>query len=186
MGDPGSIPELGRCPGEGHGNHSSILPWKIPWTEVPSGLWSMGLLSWTRLNNSHTPTPAQQGATEMQKWQGCTSLTKRAGFRLAPAGVPWGGQAGKQRSEKDIRELTLASSSCSGGRRWGKDIQVLSPPFPRGWENLPGQHLERGNCPPAPTQRVSVCVHTRGGVPVLHASLCPSPRTKCRHSPHCL
>ena len=22
--------------------HSSILPWKIPWTEEPGGLWSMG------------------------------------------------------------------------------------------------------------------------------------------------
>ena len=23
--------------------HSSILAWEIPWTEDPSGLWSMGL-----------------------------------------------------------------------------------------------------------------------------------------------
>ena len=23
--------------------HSSILAWRIPWTEVPGGLWSMGL-----------------------------------------------------------------------------------------------------------------------------------------------
>ena len=23
--------------------HSSILAWKIPWTEEPGGLWSMGL-----------------------------------------------------------------------------------------------------------------------------------------------
>ena len=26
-------PWSGRSPGEGHGNHSSILTWKIPWTE---------------------------------------------------------------------------------------------------------------------------------------------------------
>ena len=31
-GDPGLIPELGRSPREGNGNHSSILAWKIPWT----------------------------------------------------------------------------------------------------------------------------------------------------------
>ena len=31
MGDLGSIPELGRSPGEGQGNHSSILAWRIPW-----------------------------------------------------------------------------------------------------------------------------------------------------------
>ena len=31
-GDMGSIPELGRSPGERNGNPSSILAWKIPWT----------------------------------------------------------------------------------------------------------------------------------------------------------
>ena len=30
-------------PGGGHGNLLSILAWKIPWTEVPGGLQSMGL-----------------------------------------------------------------------------------------------------------------------------------------------
>ena len=29
-------------PGEGNGNHSSILAWEIPWTEEPGGLQSMG------------------------------------------------------------------------------------------------------------------------------------------------
>ena len=43
VGDLGSIPELGRSPGEGNGNHSSILAWKIPWTEEPGGLSSMEL-----------------------------------------------------------------------------------------------------------------------------------------------
>ena len=41
-GDPGSIPGLGRSPGEGNGNHSSTLAWKIPWTEEPCRLQSMG------------------------------------------------------------------------------------------------------------------------------------------------
>ena len=31
--------------------HSSTLAWKIPWTGEPGGLQSMGLLSWTRLND---------------------------------------------------------------------------------------------------------------------------------------
>ena len=39
VGDPGSIPGLGRLPGEGNG---SILLWKIPWTEEPGGLQSTG------------------------------------------------------------------------------------------------------------------------------------------------
>ena len=42
-GDPGSIPGSGRSPGEGNGNpYSSILAWRIPWTEEPGRLHSMG------------------------------------------------------------------------------------------------------------------------------------------------
>ena len=40
VGDLGSIP---GSPGEENGIHSSILAWRIPWTEEPSGLQSMGL-----------------------------------------------------------------------------------------------------------------------------------------------
>ena len=38
--ETGSIPGLGRSPG---GGHSSTLPWRIPWTEEPGGLQSIGL-----------------------------------------------------------------------------------------------------------------------------------------------
>ena len=31
-GDTGSIPGLGRSPGEGKATHYSILAWRIPWT----------------------------------------------------------------------------------------------------------------------------------------------------------
>ena len=41
-GDRGSIPGSGRSPGEGMATHSSILAWRIPWTEEPGGLQSMG------------------------------------------------------------------------------------------------------------------------------------------------
>ena len=37
-GDPGSIPGLGRSPEEGMATHSSVLVWRIPWTEEPGGL----------------------------------------------------------------------------------------------------------------------------------------------------
>ena len=37
-----SFPGFGSCPGGGHGNHSSILAWTIPWTEEPGGLRSTG------------------------------------------------------------------------------------------------------------------------------------------------
>ena len=52
--DMGLLPELGRSPGrswkilfhaleEGMATHSRILAWRIPWTEEPGGLQSMGL-----------------------------------------------------------------------------------------------------------------------------------------------
>jgi len=41
-GDPGSIPGLGRSPKEEKAAHSSILAWKIPWTEEHGRLQSMG------------------------------------------------------------------------------------------------------------------------------------------------
>ena len=41
-GDLGSIPGSGRSPGEGNGNPPSTLAWRIPWTEEPGRLQSMG------------------------------------------------------------------------------------------------------------------------------------------------
>ena len=41
--DAGVTPGSGRSFGVGNGNHSSILAWKIPWTEEPIRLPYMGL-----------------------------------------------------------------------------------------------------------------------------------------------
>ena len=40
-GDVGYIAGLGRSPEVGMETHSSILAWRIPWTEEPGGLHSM-------------------------------------------------------------------------------------------------------------------------------------------------
>ena len=40
--DAGSIPELGRSPGEEMATYSSILAWEIPRTEEPGRIQSMG------------------------------------------------------------------------------------------------------------------------------------------------
>ena len=47
-GDLGSIPGLGRSPGEGKATHSSILAWRIPWT-----VQSAESQSQTRLSDFH-------------------------------------------------------------------------------------------------------------------------------------
>ena len=41
-GDLGLIPGSENSPGEENGYHSSILAWRIPWTEEAGGLQSMG------------------------------------------------------------------------------------------------------------------------------------------------
>ena len=40
--DVGLIPGLGRSLGGQYGTHSSILAWRIPWTEEPGRLQSIG------------------------------------------------------------------------------------------------------------------------------------------------
>ena len=42
MGDSLLITGSGRSPEGGNATHSSILAWKIPWTEEPGGLQSKG------------------------------------------------------------------------------------------------------------------------------------------------
>ena len=42
IGDVGLIPGSGRSPAGGHGIHSSILAWRIPWTKVPGRPWTIG------------------------------------------------------------------------------------------------------------------------------------------------
>ena len=46
-------PWVGKIPlEEGTATHSSILAWRIPWTEEPGGLQAMGVTrSWTALSN---------------------------------------------------------------------------------------------------------------------------------------
>ena len=41
-GDLGLIPGSGRSPRECMATHSSILAWRVPWTEKPGGLQSLG------------------------------------------------------------------------------------------------------------------------------------------------
>ena len=50
--DVGLIPGLERSPEEGMATHSSVRAWRIPWTEEPGGLQSIGLQSWTQLSTA--------------------------------------------------------------------------------------------------------------------------------------
>ena len=64
--DSCSIPRLGRFPGEGIATHSSMLAWRIPWTEEPGRLHSKGSqrvgLSWSNLART------QAGKKKKKNW----------------------------------------------------------------------------------------------------------------------
>ena len=47
--DVGSIPGSGRSPGRAMATNSSNLAWRIPWTEEPGGLQSIG---WQRVRHN--------------------------------------------------------------------------------------------------------------------------------------
>ena len=42
VGDPGSVPGLGKSPGGGQGHPLQCSSWRIPWTEEPGGYSSWG------------------------------------------------------------------------------------------------------------------------------------------------
>ena len=50
-GDLGSVPGWGKSLEKGMATHPRILVWRIPWTEEPGRLQSMGLQSQTQLSN---------------------------------------------------------------------------------------------------------------------------------------
>ena len=53
-GDAGSIPGSGRSLEEGMATHSSILAWRVPWTEKSGRLQSIGLQESDMTEHTHT------------------------------------------------------------------------------------------------------------------------------------
>ena len=70
--DVGLISGWGRCPGEGHATYSSILAWRIPWTEEPGGLWSIGSQrvrhDWSNFRNKQTNKQTKSFSKESSNW----------------------------------------------------------------------------------------------------------------------
>ena len=108
-GDPGEtdlIPGWGRSPGGGHGNPLQDSCWRIPWTEEPGGLQSMGSQSQTRLKRLSTHThkaPHSKFSSVLRGWGfslqvwGATLqlmyLGTYSAFNLLIWGIPLGSHA---------------------------------------------------------------------------------------------
>ena len=87
--------------------HSSTLAWKIPWTEEPGRLQSMGLLSRTRLSDFtftfHFPALEKAMATHS------SVLAWRIPGMGEPGGLP---SLGSHRVGHDWSDLAAAAVSC--------------------------------------------------------------------------
>ena len=60
-GDPGLIPGLKRSLEKEMATHASILAWRIPWTEEPGSLQSMGSQSVRHNLATKPPPPWEEG-----------------------------------------------------------------------------------------------------------------------------
>ena len=78
---------------KGMTTHSSIFAWKIPWTEEPGGLQSMGSHSQTWLSNWHTihVSQASQIALVVKNLLDNAGRHKRLGFNPWVWKGPWRG-----------------------------------------------------------------------------------------------
>ena len=66
-GDTGSIPGLGRPLEKEMTTHSSILVWRIPWTEEPGGLQSME----SQRVGHGSATQQQRGCVALSNYSRC-------------------------------------------------------------------------------------------------------------------
>ena len=88
--DASSIPGWGRSTGGGMATHSTVLAWRIPWSEEPGGLRSMRVQSQTLLKrlSAHIPPHAlyKSGASSAQR-EGRQTWLQRHRCSPSPAHV---------------------------------------------------------------------------------------------------
>ena len=94
-GDTGSIPGSRWSLREGNGNPLHILAWRIPWTEDPSGLWSIGShrVGNDLVTKQHQHSSGCEERTFLRLWGeawarlDCDQGT--AGFLFSQGSCPW-------------------------------------------------------------------------------------------------
>ena len=109
-GDLGSIPGLGRCPGEGNDTHSSILAWRITWTEEPGGLQAMGS---QRVGHDRATYPSLSSPSS--RWCHLTTSPSVTPFSSCPPSFPASGCFSKCLALNTSLILTDEMMGCSPG-----------------------------------------------------------------------
>ena len=96
--------------------HSSTLAWKIPWTEEPGRLQSMGLQSWTRL--SDFPFTFHFHALEKEMATHSIVLAWR---------IPGTGEPGELDKQQPLPQHCLAHKSCVSCAQSLSRVQLCNP-----------------------------------------------------------
>ena len=86
-GDAGSIPGSGRSPGGGHGNLSSILAKKIPWTEENGRLQFHNWSEWALRHWKTNTYSSIYFARNRESWGEENSLCPQGALRLQRRGL---------------------------------------------------------------------------------------------------
>ena len=115
--DLASIPRSGRSPGGIMATHSRILAWRIPWTEEPGGLQSIGLQrvrhNWSNLAHTHATYASWPSITQslLSKWACCRSPTF-TNLRLTPTS-PRGSRRMRTHSNAELQDMEQESITYS-------------------------------------------------------------------------
>ena len=88
-GDAGSIPESGSFPRGGQDNHSSILAWRIPWTEEPGRLRPMRSEKSQIWLSDSTPLPVTSGNVHFCHLFKMTSARLLCNWQVSYTEIPW-------------------------------------------------------------------------------------------------
>ena len=109
-------------------NHSSILAWKIPWTEEPGGLQSTGLQRFGHHWATNTTQlqlgllhPAEKPRVRLKSSVGCTETD--------PPSQPWMAKAEERERQCSIKETTKEWKKVTirvGWQQWQRDREPPS------------------------------------------------------------
>ena len=120
------VPSLGQEDPleEGMKTHSSILAWRIPWTEDPGGLQSMGLQSQTRLSTRSCMCPLASLLESPLSWAAQLGEGPRG---LPPTQADASSTAHRAGGQRGAEEAGRPPAACQSPGRQVNEWQRASP-----------------------------------------------------------
>ena len=116
---------------EGMATHSSILAWRIPWTEEPSGLQSIGSQrvrhKWSDLACAHLDRIKQRGTEDPRNsTSSLPPLVKSVPEQWFSTQAAHLGTPGSLSEDSGSNVVSRPAASVSPGNLWQEEMQFLS------------------------------------------------------------